>query len=104
MEAGIWTVPKEISKTNMPIRRPIPIKARAILERVMETYGDVLFPGDKPIIISAANRHIRRIKDSLLIEDWHTYDFRSSLSTGESELGVMPHMFEKMLGHEQVGY
>ena len=106
MKAGIWTVPKELSKTNKPIRRPIPTKARAILERVMETYDDVLFPGqdlNTPISIAAANRYIRRIRDSLPLEDWRTHDFRRSLSTGASELGVMPHVVEKMLGHELGG-
>ncbi|WP_036798221.1 tyrosine-type recombinase/integrase [Photobacterium marinum] len=106
MEAGIWTVPKELSKTNKPIRRPIPTKARAILERVMETYDDVLFPGadlNTPISISAANRYIRRIRASLPLEHWRTHDFRRSLSTGASELGVMPHVVEKMLGHELGG-
>ncbi|MCQ1059999.1 tyrosine-type recombinase/integrase [Photobacterium sp. ZSDE20] len=106
MKAGIWTVPKELSKTNKPIRRPIPTKARAILERVMETYDDVLFPGQNlntPITISAANRYIRRIRASLPLEEWRTHDFRRSLSTGASELGVMPHVVEKMLGHELGG-
>ncbi|GHA57680.1 hypothetical protein [Photobacterium aphoticum] len=68
MKAGIWTVPKELSKTNKPIRRPIPTKARAILDRVMETYDDVLFPEqylNTSITISAANRYIRRIRASL---------------------------------------
>ncbi|CAG20101.1 tyrosine-type recombinase/integrase [Photobacterium profundum] len=106
MKAGIWTVPKELSKTNRPIRRPIPTKVRTILERVMATYEDVLFPGrnlDKPISIAAANRYIRRIRDSLPLEYWRTHDFRRSLSTGASELGVMPHVVEKMLGHELGG-
>ncbi|MGR5062011.1 tyrosine-type recombinase/integrase [Photobacterium sp. DNB22_13_2] len=106
MKAGIWTVPKELSKTNKPIRRPIPTKARAILERVMATYDDVLFPGqdlNTPITISAANRYIRRIRASLPLEEWRTHDFRRSLSTGASELGVMPHVVEKMLGHELGG-
>ncbi|MGR5116688.1 tyrosine-type recombinase/integrase [Photobacterium damselae] len=68
--------------------------------------NDVLFLSsdlDKPITISVANRHIRRIRDGLPIEDWRTHDFRRSLSTGASELGVMPHVVEKMLGHELGG-
>ncbi|MGF1702454.1 tyrosine-type recombinase/integrase [Photobacterium makurazakiensis] len=111
MKAGIWTVPKELSKTNKPIRRPIPTKARAILERVMESRfiqkkDDVLFPGQNhntPITISAANCYIRRIRANLPLEEWRTHDFRRSLSTGASELGVMPHVVEKMLGHELGG-
>lgn len=97
---------RDRTKTNRPIRRPIPTKVRAILERIMATYEDVLFPGhnlDEPISIAAANRYIRRIRDSLPLEYWRTHDFRRSLSTGASELGVMPHVVhvvEKMLGHE----
>ncbi|MCW8332011.1 tyrosine-type recombinase/integrase [Photobacterium sp. SDRW27] len=66
----------------------------------------VLFPGqdlNKPISIAAANRYIRRIRDNLPLEHWRTHDFRRSLSTGASELGVMPHVVEKMLGHELGG-
>lgn len=72
----------------------------------MATYDDVLFPGqdlNTPISIAAANRYIRRIRESLPLEHWRTHDFRRSLSTGASELGVMPHVVEKMLGHELGG-
>ncbi|WP_249199235.1 tyrosine-type recombinase/integrase [Photobacterium sp. GJ3] len=112
---GIWqaiersrgsTANKTLSKSIKPIRRPTPSKTWAILERVMETYDDVLFPGhalNTPITISAANRYIRRIRASLPLEEWRTHDFRSSLSTGTSELDVMPNVVEKMLGHELGG-
>ncbi|MGF1684963.1 tyrosine-type recombinase/integrase [Photobacterium minamisatsumaniensis] len=82
-----------------------------MLERVMESRfiqkkDDVLFPEQNlntPITISAANRYIRRIRANLPLEEWRTHDFRRSLSTGASELGVMPHVVEKMLGHELGG-
>ena len=34
---------------------------------------------------------------------WRTHDFRRSISTGTSELGVAPHVVEKMLGHDLGG-
>ncbi|WP_318471123.1 hypothetical protein [Photobacterium leiognathi] len=58
---------------------------------------------DKPITISASNRSMRRIRERLPIEDWRTNDFSRSLSTGASELGLMPHVVEKMFGHELGG-
>lgn len=106
MEAGIWTVPKELSKTGKPIRRPIPDRIRPMLERLMNIYEDVLFPGaslNTPITISGANRYIRRLRGSLDIPHWRTHDFRRSISTGASELGVAPHVVEKMLGHDLGG-
>lgn len=106
MKAGIWTVPAELSKTKKPIRRPIPDKVRPILEREMQVYDDVLFPGAKldiPLSIASANRYIRRLRAGIDIPTWRTHDFRRSISTGASELGVMPHVVEKMLGHELGG-
>ena len=38
-EAGVWTVPSEISKTNKPIRRPIPVKTKQLLDQLALIYG-----------------------------------------------------------------
>ena len=106
MIAGVWTVPAELSKTGKPIRRPIPHRIKPMLERLMNIYDDVLFPGsrlDTSITISVANRYIRRLRAVVGIPMWRTHDFRRSISTGASELGVMPHVVEKMLGHELGG-
>ncbi len=37
------------------------------------------------------------------IPTWRTHDFRRSISTTCSELGTMPHVTGKMLGHKLVG-
>ncbi|WPC72975.1 tyrosine-type recombinase/integrase [Vibrio porteresiae] len=106
MDNDIWTVPPELSKMGKPIRRPIPRQIKPMLERLMNIYDDYLFPGSslkKPLTISAANRYIRRMRDILPLAHWRTHDFRRSISTICSELGTMPHVTEKMLGHELGG-
>ncbi|MBU2897720.1 tyrosine-type recombinase/integrase [Vibrio hepatarius] len=106
MVNDIWTVPPELSKMGNTIRRPIPKHIKPMLERLMNTFDDYLFPGaslHKPITISAANRYIRRLRDSMKLPHWRTHDFRRSVSTTCSALGTMPHVTEKMLGHELVG-
>lgn len=55
------------------------------------------------ITLSTANKYIRHLRAMLKREYWRTHDFRRSLSTGISELGVMPYVVEKMLGHELGG-
>ncbi|MDN3699163.1 site-specific integrase [Vibrio cortegadensis] len=102
----VWTVPPELSKMGNTIRRPIPKHIKPMLERLMNIYDDYLFPGaslHKPITISGANRYIRRLRDSMDLPHWRTHDFRRSISTLCSEQGTMPHVTEKMLGHELVG-
>jgi hypothetical protein len=46
--------------------------------------------------LSTRNKYIRRLRVTLNLEYWRTHDFRRLLSTGASELGVMPHVVEKM--------
>ncbi len=106
MVNDIWTVPPELSKMGNTIRRPIPKHIKPMLERLMNTFDDYLFPGvslHKPITISAANHYIRRQRKLLSLPHWRTHDFRRSISTTCSALGTMPHVTEKMLGHELVG-
>lgn len=106
LEEGVWTVPKEHSKMNTVIRRPIFEQIKPLLERAMETYDQILFPGadiKQPITISAANRYILRIREGMDIGYWRAHDFRRTLVTRLSEDGVQPHVTEKMLGHELGG-
>lgn len=69
----------------------------------MTTFSCMVVTSTPPITISASNRYIRCIRASLPLEKWRTHDFRRSLSTGASELSVIPHVVEKMLGHELDG-
>ncbi len=77
-----------------------------MFERLMNIYDGYLFSGaflDAPLTISAANKYIRRIRDTLPLATWRTHDFRRSISTLCSELGAAPHVVEKMLGHDLGG-
>ena len=102
----VWTVPKGHSKTGKVIRRPIFSQAKPLIERLLEAYEEVLFPGtnlDIPLTICSANRFIQRIRKSLDLETWRTHDFRRTVVTRLSEEGVAPHITERMMGHELGG-
>ncbi len=106
LEEGVWTVPKEHSKMKNIIRRPIFDQIKPLLEKAMETYDQILFPGAnvlEPITIAAANRYVLRIREGLDIGYWRAHDFRRTLVTRLSEEGVAPHVTERMLGHELGG-
>ena len=114
MTDKIWTVPKELSKTNKPIRRPIHSEAEKVIRKLWEIYGEdgYLIPAtydfSKHSNISTINKCVRSIrarllKDKEITETFRMHDFRRTLSTRLSELDVMPHVTEKMLGHELGG-
>lgn len=106
MEDMIWTTPREHSKMGNVIRRPIFKQVEPYIERLINNGNEVLFAGqeiDKAIDRSSANLFMRKLRESIDIPEWRTHDFRRSIVTNLSSEGVMPHVTEKMLGHELGG-
>lgn len=111
LDRGVWTLPASRSKTKKDVRRAIPELAKAIIIELDETYGGVfLIPGvHKKTCMTAhsLNRYITRLWLKLhtkhKIEKFTPHDFRRTLSTRLSEKEVLPHVSEKMLGHELGG-
>lgn len=102
----IWTTPEEHSKMGNIIRRPIFDQIKPYVERLLNTGNKILFPGqklDKAIDRSSANLYMKKLRGKIDIPDWRTHDFRRSLVTNLSGEGIMPHVTEKMLGHELGG-
>lgn len=102
----IWTTPGEHSKMGNVIRRPIFDQVKPYVERLLNNGNYILFPGqelDKAIDRSSANLYMKKLRDKIDIPEWRTHDFRRSLVTNLSGEGVMPHVTEKMLGHELGG-
>lgn len=111
-EQKVWIVPAEVSKTNKVIRRPLTDKMLSIIENQSFVYGKsgVVFPGSapsKPITTHGIDRFCERIWEQLYkkhqVPKFTPHDARRSISTLLSELGVMPHVTEKMLGHAMRG-
>lgn len=107
-ESMVWTVPAEISKTGRPIRRPITSIGKELFNRGIMTSSSkiYLFPGqikDTPVELHSCNRLISRIRAKIEIPHWRIHDARRTLSTRLSEVGLMPHITEIMLGHTLTG-
>ncbi|ENC2022830.1 site-specific integrase [Escherichia albertii] len=106
MDDLIWTTPGDHSKMGNVIRRPVFDQVMPYVERLLNVGNDVLFPGqemDKAIDRSSANLYMKKLREKIDIPEWRTHDFRRSLVTNLSAEGVMPHVTEKMLGHELGG-
>lgn len=102
----IWTTPSGHSKMGNVIRRPIFDQVKPYVERLLNSGNSVLFPGqtlDRAIDRSSSNLYMKKLREKIDIPEWRTHDFRRSLVTNLSAEGVMPHVTEKMLGHELGG-
>ncbi len=67
---------------------------------------EFLIPGQsprKPLTAHAQNRFVQRLNDRMKLEHFVPHDLRRTIVTRLSENGIMPHVTEKMLGHELGG-
>lgn len=106
MEDRIWTTPTAHSKMGNVIRRPIFSQVEPYIEKLLNMGNEVLFPGqemDRAIDRSSSNLFMRKLREAIDVPEWRTHDFRRSIVTNLSSEGVMPHVTEKMLGHELGG-
>ena len=108
----LWSLPVDRSKTSKIIRRPIPALAAKLIAELDEVYGldGYLIPGahsNTPMTTHSVARFCKRIwgklHTSFGMEGFIPHDFRRTLSTRISEKGILPHVSEKMLGHELQG-
>lgn len=112
LERKIWTLPAERSKNGKSIRRPIPLKAEMIITELDDAYGreGYLIPGEHRgtfLTTSSITRFVNRMRANMLkehnIAPFKAHDFRRTVSTRLSAKGVLPHVTEKMIGHELGG-
>lgn len=114
-ENMIWIVPSDLSKTNEPIRRPVPRVVREKLSEMKRLYGDTgfVFSSDAlsrgiSITGQAIGRQLKRSDERLmpqgLVSDYFCpHDSRRTLVTNLADKGVGLHVLEKHLGHKLIG-
>ncbi len=110
LDERVWRVPDEHSKTREPFERGLSGKVVGILREVFELYPefDQVFPPatkkeDRPMAASVLLNIAIRLRDEMTIEHWAIHDLRRTAKTKMAELGVAPHISEKVLGHKLSG-
>lgn len=109
LDNAIWVLPKERSKTKKSIRRPLSSKVISLIQSLDLLYGaerEHLIEGDikkNPLTPSSINRFTKRMNNTLKYTPFVLHDLRRTIVTRLSEHKIMPHVTEKMLGHELGG-
>lgn len=110
LDERVWRVPDESSKTREPFERGLSHKAVEILREVFEIYPDFeqVFPPvskkeDRPMAASVILNLAIQLRADMTIEHWSIHDLRRTAKTKMAELGVPPHVSEKVLGHKLSG-
>ena len=105
-EAGIWTVPADLTKNlKRPIRRPLIQVAIDLLQEAMAlSAGEFVFntPTGGVMTEQAPTRLPPRLIRRFDMRPWSMHDLRRTARTNFSTL-TQPHIAEKMLGHKLGG-
>lgn len=110
LEGRVWRVPDENSKTREPFERGLSAAAVKILNEAFELYPDFkqVFPPaakkeDRPMAASVILNLAIQLRSDMTIAHWSIHDLRRTAKTKMAELGVAPHVSEKVLGHKLGG-
>lgn len=110
LDERVWRVPDEHSKTREPFERGLSAAAVGLLKEAFSLYPDFsqAFPPaskkeDRPMAASVLLNLAIQLRADMTIEHWSIHDLRRTAKTKMAELGVLPHVSEKVLGHKLSG-
>lgn len=115
LKAKTWHIPAENTKIGRAHTVHLSTQSLALLRRIkpLSLESGWLFPSDKkkkrPITVRAVNRAISRMFDAdedgrkLEIPHFSTHDIRRTVATRLADLGIQPHVIERILNHVVAG-
>lgn len=110
LEQREWVIPKENSKTRKRFVRGISNLAAEYLKKVFDVYPElnIVFPPaklqeDRPMGASTLISIAEQVEELMDAPHWSLHDLRRTCKTKMAELGVAPHVSEKILGHKLAG-
>lgn len=101
----LWVIPRERTKSNREHLVPLPEEARAILTVMPRLLGGTryVFTTTGLVPISGFSKIQAQVSNAINIPDWRIHDLRRTAASGMAELGVAPHVIERVLNHAVPG-
>jgi integrase len=96
-----WTIPAELAKNSREHVLPLSDAAHAVLRSVPRLSAVRVFPArnNDTNAISGFTRAKDRFDRLSGVTDWTIHDIRRTVATGLAQLGVAPHVIERVLNH-----
>lgn len=98
LEGQIWTLPKQETKSDRLHVVPLSPMAAEILRALPHT-GGLVFSTTGRTPISGFSRAKRRLDELAELSGWRLHDLRRTAASGMAEIGIAPHVIEKVLNH-----
>ncbi|WP_439541378.1 tyrosine-type recombinase/integrase [Hyphomicrobium sp.] len=101
LKLGVWTIPGARTKNGKAHSVPLTPRVRSILKSLPRFESEFVFParGKPKQSYSGYSKGKRELDAAADLYDWTLHDLRRTAATGMAELGVPPHVVEKILNH-----
>lgn len=97
-DGKLWTLPKQETKSDR--RHEVPLSSLALeLLGALPRNGDYVFTTTGKTPISGFSVGKKRLDRICEVEGWRLHDLRRTAASGMAEIGVAPHVIEKVLNH-----
>ncbi|HFW3712069.1 TPA: tyrosine-type recombinase/integrase, partial [Salmonella enterica subsp. enterica serovar 6,7:y:-] len=103
LKENIWIVPKEHSKTNVAIYRPIPDAIRPLIETLIKQNRHTGLLLGELKADTTVSQYGRQAHKRLHHQHWTLHDFRHTFTTMLNDIGIEPHIVEHLTAHQMPG-
>jgi integrase len=108
IEENLWTIPRSKTKSDEPHPVPLSFAALAILRRIHAKQSGAPCPWVFPAptregFMDKPNKHVVLVRTRSGVADFRLHDLRRTVRTRIAQLGVAPHVAERVLGHVPAG-
>ncbi len=111
LDDGVWTIPAKNAKNGRAHRVMLSPLAVSLFERLktISPASRFVLPsrvadrGDKPITERALSKAAHRAQEFIGVAKWTPHDLRRTAATRMGDIGILPHIVEKVLGHTMQG-
>ena len=98
LEEGLWTLPKQETKADRQHEVPLSPMALEIIKAVPRN-GDFVFTTTGRTPISGFSKIKVRLDGLSSLTAWRLHDLRRTAASSMAEIGIAPHVIEKVLNH-----
>jgi integrase len=95
---SLWTMPKEATKANRKHEVPLSKMVIELLESLPRN-GIYVFSTNSRTPISGISKAKTRLDNFSNTSEWRIHDIRLTVASKMAELGIAPHVIEKVLNH-----
>lgn len=95
----IWTIPGSRTKNEKPHFVHLSEQATAVLSSVLNI-GAFTFTSNGKTPFSGFSKAKKRLDELTSVTDWRLHDIRRTVTSGMAQLGIAPHVADKILNHQ----